>query len=112
MLSTSVILISVGSVLAIVTLNLICRIILKRPTENFHVWDFEIVKVGYFRSRSKECHICLGKFTFFKPGYSFSFCENDLHPIHWDCIVRSLERKLECPVCRSVPVLIPEEITV
>jgi hypothetical protein len=105
MILASIVLVSVGSAAGVVVAHLIARLIVQCVTKSNPVNDFKIEKSGYFKTRGKKCHICLESFTLIKPGYCISFCNNDLHPGHWGCILRCLHRKMECPVCRSHPPL-------
>lgn len=105
MIAVTVVLISIGSVLGVAVAHLIARLISNFISSPVTPDEFEIVKSSYLNTRNKTCHICLEKFSLFNPGYCISFCNTDLHPSHWNCIIDCLHRKMECPVCRSKPSL-------
>lgn len=116
MISVAIVLVSVCSVVGVIIAHLIARLIVQCISSSNPANNFKVIKSGYFKTRGKNCHICLERFTVINPGYYISFCDNDLHPSHWNCIVRCLERKTECPVCRArppLPILPPNpEITI
>ena len=51
----------------------------------------------------KVCPICLENFTKDNIPYTISFCQNDSHPFHQECVSEYFRNNsFSCPVCRRI----------